>query len=106
MVTSRFPALLMVVLLTFYGFGQNVVVDGVALANAGGGPGNCTANGYKLKGTAVGIGSCASLTQSTFDAGAMWICDPINLNESFKVYFEANFDAFNSGDGIAFVLQT
>ena len=106
MVTPRFPALLMVVLLTFYGFGQNVVVDGVALANAGGGPGNCTANGYKLKGTAVGIGSCASLTQSTFDAGAMWICDPINLNESFKVYFEANFDVFNSGDGIAFVLQT
>ena len=106
MMTSRFSALLVFVLLMFHSFSQNVVVDGVTLVNAGGGPGNCTANGFKLNGTAIGAGACASLTQNTFDAGGMWICDPINLNESFKVYFEANFDAFNSGDGLAFVLQT
>lgn len=87
-------------------YGQNVVVNGVTLVNAGGGANNCIPNGYKLKGTAISSGGCVSLTQNTFDAGAMWICDPINLNQSFKVSFEANFDAFNSGDGIAFVLQT
>ncbi len=86
-------------------YAQNIVVDGVTLANAGGSPTNCSANSYKLKGTAAANGSCVSLTSNTFDAGALWVCDPINLNESFKVYFEANFDSFNSGDGIAFVLQ-
>ena len=106
MTTSRFSALFVFTLLMFNAFCQSVVVDGVSLVNAGGGPANCTANGYKFNGTAVGIGTCTSLTQNTFDAGAMWICDPINLNESFKVYFEANFDAFNSGDGLAFLLQT
>lgn len=87
-------------------FSQNVVVNGTTLVNSGGAPGNCIAGGYKLKGTAIPSGNCVSLTQSTFDAGAMWICDPIDLNQSFKVYFQANFDAFNSGDGVAFVLQS
>ncbi len=85
---------------------QNVVVNGTTLVNSGGGVNTCVANGFKLVGTAQTQGACASLTQNTFDAGGMWICDPINLNQSFKLYFEANFDAFNSGDGMAFVLQT
>ena len=93
-------------LLLSIGFAQSVVVDGVSLINSGGAPNNCVSNGYKLVGSAISNGGCASLTQSTFDAGGMWICDPINLNQSFKVYFEANFDSFNSGDGLAFVLQT
>lgn len=87
-------------------FAQNITVDGVSLSNSGGTPSTCSTNGYKLKGTATSSGGCVSLTQSTFDAGGLWVCDPINLNQSFKVHFEANFDAFNSGDGIAFVLQT
>lgn len=103
---SAFFSSILSALLMFSCFGQNVVVDGVNLANSGGTANNCLPNGYKLKGTALSNGACVSLTQSTFDAGAMWMCDPINLNQSFKVYFEANFDAFNSGDGLAFVLQT
>jgi gliding motility-associated-like protein len=84
---------------------QSVVKNGVTLVNSGGGATTCVANGYKMVGTAISNGGCASLTQGGFDAGGMWICDPINLNQSFKVYFQANFDVFNSGDGIAFVLQ-
>ena len=101
-------ALSLFICMAFIGPGlhaQNIVVDGVALANAGGKPTNCAVNSYRLKGTAAASGSCVSLTSNTFDAGALWVCDPINLNESFKVYFEANFDSFNSGDGMAFVLQ-
>ncbi len=86
-------------------YAQSIVVDGLSLVNSGGGANTCVANGYKLVGTAMTNNGCASLTQNSFDAGGMWICDPINLNQSFKVYFEANFDVFNSGDGMAFVLQ-
>lgn len=102
----KLSAFLIFVLIAVNGFTQTVVVNGSTLLNSGGAANNCVANGYKLKGTAIPNGNCVSLTQNTFDAGAMWICDPINLNQSFKVYFEANFDAFNSGDGLAFVLQT
>ena len=84
---------------------QSVIKNGVTLVNSGGGATACVANGYKLVGTAISNGGCVSLTQNGFDAGGMWICDPITLNQSFKVYFQANFDSFNSGDGIAFVLQ-
>lgn len=100
-----FSCLISIASLSNMTFAQNVLVDGVPLANAGGAPGNCTVGGYKLVGTAIGSGSCVSLTQSTFSSGALWVCDPINLNESFKLYFEANFGAINSGDGLAFVLQ-
>lgn len=87
-------------------FGQNIVVDGVSITNAGGAPGNCSAGSYKMVGTAISSGSCVSLTQTVFSSGGLWVCDPINLNESFKLYFEANFGAINSGDGLAFVLQS
>lgn len=87
-------------------FAQNIVVNGTTLTNAGGAPGNCTAGSYKLVGSAISNGACVSLTQMVFSSGGMWVCDPINLNESFKLYFEANFGAINSGDGMAFVLQT
>ena len=84
---------------------QTILVNGTTLSSVGGSPNNCTANGYKLKGTAQLSGNCISLTQNDFDAGAAWVCDPINLNESFKITFDANFGNINSGDGLAFVLQ-
>lgn len=87
-------------------FAQNIVVNGTTLVNDTGAPGSCSPGSYKLVGSATANGACVSLTQATFNSGALWVCDPINLNESFKLYFEANFDAINSGDGMAFVLQS
>ena len=89
------------------GYGQNIIVDGTTLTNVPGGPlNNCAPDGYRLVGSALGNGNCVSLTQTTFSSGALWVCDEMNLNQSFKVNFQANFGTINSGDGIAFVLNS
>ncbi len=85
---------------------QVISLNGIPLNPSTGGANNCSSNGYSVKNQSLVSGSCVSLTQTAFNSGAIWACDFINLNESFKLSFKANFDAVNSGDGIAFVLQT
>ena len=42
-----------------------------------------------------------------FQQGAVWVCNTISLYQSFKLNFKANFGSDqNTGDGIAFVLQS
>ncbi|MDG1333239.1 MAG: gliding motility-associated C-terminal domain-containing protein [Crocinitomicaceae bacterium] len=104
---AKFSTIVVFTFAMLSSFGQSIVVDGTTLTNVPGGPvNNCAPNGYRMVGASVGAGNCVSLTQTTFSSGALWVCDEINLNQSFKVSFQANLGAINSGDGIAFVLKS
>lgn len=82
-----------------------ITVNGANYPIGGGRPGACPLGTMKLKGVASASGSCIDLTQNAFQSGGLWVCDAIDLNQNFRIDFEINFDATNSGDGIAFVMQ-
>jgi gliding motility-associated-like protein len=90
-----------------FGYGQVMSLNGVSLTASGGAPSNCTAGGYKTLNSAGVAGSCVTFTTGSFQNGAIWACSGINLNQSFKLTFTANFGTnAASGDGMAFLLQT
>ena len=87
--------------------GQVINVNGTALTASGGAPSNCVANGYKTVNSASVAGNCVTFTTASFTNGAIWACTPIDLNQSFKLTFNASFGTNTAaGDGIAFLLQT
>ena len=87
--------------------GQVLSLNGVALIASGGAPSNCTAGGYKTINSASIAGNCVTFTSGSFQNGAIWACTPIDLNQSFKLTFSANFGSNTAtGDGMAFLLQT
>jgi hypothetical protein len=97
---------------TFY-FGdvtaQFLTVDGTAIADGGGGgsPSCNTGQFRRVNSASAPSGNCVTFTTGTFQNGAVWVCDRIDLNQGFKVNFTANFGNNTAGgDGIAFVLQT
>ena len=100
--------LVLIATLLFAGIlsGQVMTLNGTTVNQSGGGPNDCNAGGYKLKGQANIVGNCISFTQLPFQNAAIWACDVLDLNQSFKLTFQANFDNINTGDGIAFVLQS
>ena len=100
--------LVLIATLLFAGIlsGQVMRVNGTTINQSGGGANDCNAGGYKLKGQANIVGNCISFTQLPFQNAAIWACDVLDLNQSFKLTFQANFDNINTGDGIAFVLQS
>ena len=86
---------------------QVISLNSVALTVVGGSPSSCSAGGYKLLNTAAVSGNCVTVTNNSFQNGAIWACSTINLNQSFKLNFQANFgNNPTTGDGIAFILQT
>ena len=86
---------------------QVLSLNGTALTASGGAPSNCTAGGYKTLNSASVSGNCVTFTTGSFQNGAIWACSGINLNQSFKLTFTANFGTNSAaGDGIAFLLQT
>ena len=87
-------------------FGQAITVNGVSLFESGGAPSQCSPGGYKTINAASTNGACLDLASAAFNAGAVWVCDGIDLNQTFKVSFTANFGSNQAtGDGIAFLLQ-
>ena len=91
-------------------FTQSITTNGVVLTETtAGNPSVCWAGGFDLLYPAVQSGSCIEMTTGggNFESSAVWACDPINLNQTFKVSFTANFGSDNgAGDGLAFVLQS
>jgi hypothetical protein len=86
---------------------QVLTLNGTALPAGGGSPSSCTAGSYKTLNSATVSGNCLSFTSGAFQNGAIWACSSINLNQSFKLSFQINLGSnANTGDGIAFVLQT
>jgi gliding motility-associated-like protein len=86
-------------------YGQFMTFNGTTMADSGGGPSNCTAGNYKPVSATVS-GNCVTFTTNSFQNGAIWACSTIDLNQSFKVNFNANFgNNTATGDGIAFLLQ-
>ena len=86
---------------------QVLSINGTALTASGGGPSNCAVGGFKTLNSAGVSGSCVTFTTGSFQNGAIWACSPINLNQSFKLTFTANFGSNTAaGDGMAFLLQT
>ena len=98
-----------ITMLVSMGFAQSITTNGVTLTETGGAPTSCLTNGFKTINSATDLGSCIQLTTSStsFESGAFWVCDPIDLNQTFKITFTANFGSDpTTGDGIAFLLQT
>ena len=91
-------------------FSQSITTNGVVLVETtAGNPSVCWAGGFDLLYPAAQSGSCIEMTTGggNFESSAVWACDPIDLNQTFKVSFTANFGSDNgAGDGLAFVLQT
>jgi gliding motility-associated-like protein len=86
-------------------YGQFMTFNGTTMNDSGGGPSNCTAGNYKPVSSTVS-GNCVTFTTNSFQNGAIWACSTVDLNQSFKVNFNANFgNNTATGDGIAFLLQ-
>ena len=102
---------LLIILSLFLGitsgiYSQAITVNGIPLFESGGAPMTCSPGGYKTISSASTSGTCLQMTTSGFQAGAVWVCDGINLNETFKINFSANFGTdISTGDGVAFLLQ-
>ncbi|HAE31740.1 MAG TPA: hypothetical protein DCF89_11550, partial [Flavobacteriales bacterium] len=110
MLNSVFRNTIVAILLVFCNstFSQ-LSTNGVALTDLTASPGTCSGGGFQTVNFATVSGSCINLTTNgiTFESGAVWACDPIDLNQTFKVTFTANFGSdVTTGDGIAFLLQT
>ena len=85
-----------------------ISTNGASLTDLSSTPGTCAAGGFQTVNFASTSASCINLTTNgtTFENGAVWACDPIDLNQTFKVSFTANFGSdITTGDGIAFLLQ-
>jgi hypothetical protein len=99
-----------ITMLVSLSFAQSITTNGIPLTETGGTPTSCLANGFKTINSASQFGTtCIELTtgSASFENGAFWVCDPIDLNQSFKITFTANFGSDpTTGDGIAFLLQT
>ena len=102
---------LLIILSLFLGitsgiYSQAITVNGIPLFESGGAPMTCSPGGYKTISSASTSGTCLQMTTSGFQAGAVWVCDGINLNETFKINFSANIGTdISTGDGVAFLLQ-
>lgn len=97
---------LLLVFSSLNSYAQVMSLNGVPLPVSGNSPSNCTAGDYKLFSSNVS-GNCATFTTADFQNGAIWACDPINLNQSIKLSFQIYLGNDPSGgDRIAFLLQT
>jgi gliding motility-associated-like protein len=86
-------------------YAQFATFNGTTVTDGGGGP-SCNAGNYKTVNSATLQTNCMRFTNGTFQNGAVWVCSPINLNQSFKITFNINFGTNTaSGDGMAFLLQ-
>lgn len=86
---------------------QLFTLDNIPMTEAiGGNPSVCPLNQYKIIKAANSNANCVRFTTNSFQNGAIWSCNSLNLAQSFKVNFEINFGAnMNTGDGMAFLLQ-
>ncbi len=91
---------------SFIAGSQTILTNGVNITESGGAPSNCGTNGFKTVNAANETGTCIELTSGGFANGAVWVCDPIDLDFSFRIQFDVNFGTdINGGDGMAFLLQ-
>ena len=85
---------------------QSINFNGISLFEITSSDFVCVPGAYNTIGNATTAGNCINMTSGGFEAGAVWICDGIDLNQNFKVSFNANFGTnISTGDGIAFLLQ-
>jgi gliding motility-associated-like protein len=99
-----FPFLFVSVILSF-SYGQFITVNGTTITDGGGGP-SCNSGNFKRVNSATLETNCMRFTNGTFQNGAVWVCNTIDLDQGFKVNFTANFGNNTAGgDGIAFVVQ-
>jgi len=82
-------------------------LDNVPVTEAiGVNPSVCPLNQYKIINAANSNANCVTLTTNSFQNGAIWSCNSLNLVQSFKTNFEINFGSnINTGDGMVFLLQ-
>ena len=85
-------------------FSQSISVNGLNLNQTSG---TCDPSTFQTVGTASVNSTCIQLNAAgNFKQGGFWVCNSINLNQSFKLNFKSNFGSDQTtGDGIAFVLQ-
>ena len=85
---------------------QVMTLNGAGLIEGGT---TCSAGRYARSGSGAHErfeGDCLRFTANSFQNGAVWACDGINLNQSFKLNFSVNLgNLATGGDGMAFVLQ-
>ena len=88
-------------------FSQAITLNGAVINPTTGASTSCTANSYQTVNNATSNGTCINLNSSgNFNNGAVWVCNTIDLNQTFKLNFSANFGSdIATGDGIAFLLQ-
>ena len=87
-------------------YAQSINFNGIPLFEITSSDFVCVPGAYNTIGTASTSGNCINMTSGGFEAGAVWVCDGIDLNQNFKVSFNANFgNNISTGDGIAFLLQ-
>jgi gliding motility-associated-like protein len=99
-----FPFLFVSVILSF-SYGQFITVNGTTITDGGGGP-SCNSGNFKRVNSATLETNCMRFTNGTFQNGAVWVCNTIDLDQGFKVNFTANFGNNTAGgDGMAFVVQ-
>jgi len=85
---------------------QSINFNGISLFEITSSDFVCVPGAYNTIGNATTAGNCINMTSGGFEAGAVWICDGIDLNQNFKVSFNANFGTnISTGDGISFLLQ-
>ena len=63
-----------------------ITTNGSALTDLSSSPGTCAASGFQTVNFASTSGSCINFTTNglTLESGAVWTCDPIDLNQTLK----------------------
>jgi gliding motility-associated-like protein len=75
----------------------------------GGSPTACGAGRFSLKGGAAVFNGCLRMTPPNFNDnfGAAWVCDPIDLDSSFRLTTSVTFGSNSAqGDGVVFVIKS